>query len=575
MSALPYQDATLEVEQRVEDLLSRMELEDKAGLMFHPIGTVGDLDEPGRFRPVTTRELLNKRITHMNVLMAPTARGLAEWNNAVQDAAAQHPLGIPVTISTDPRHAFTNNPMTSMFAGPFSQWPEPLGFGAIGSPDLVERFADVVRQEYVAVGIRSALHPQIDLATESRWIRQMTTFGEDADLTSKLGVAYVRGLQGVVLGPTSVAAMAKHFPGGGPQKDGTDPHFADGREQVYPGGRFDYHLEPFKAVIAAGVSALMPYYGMPVGTELEEVGFSFNKQVITSLLREQLGYDGVVCSDWGILDRAFWGVEDLSFEERMLKALDAGIDQFGGETTPEVLVSLVRSGAISEARLDLSVRRLLREKFKLGLFESSRVDADQAEVLVGSPSARAEGVAAQAAAHTLLRNASDGAAHLPLSAGLKVFLDNVAPEAIGDRAQVVATPEEADVAVMRLDCPYEKRGEPGSMESFFRGGSLAFHAEDLERLAALAATVPTVVNVALDRPALLGDLSEVATSLLANFGASDDAFVQVLFGEAAPKGRLPFDIPSSMEAVEKSHSDAPFDTANPTYNFGFGLDYAP
>jgi beta-glucosidase len=569
----PFQDASLDVEQRVLDLLSRMTVEDKAGLMFHPIGTVGGLDDPGTFRPVTTRQLLDSRITHMNVMMAPTARGLAEWNNLIQQEALRRPLGIPITISTDPRHSFTNNPATSFFAGPFSQWPEPLGFGAIGSEELVERFAHVVREEYLAVGIRAALHPQIDLATEPRWGRQMTTFGEDADLVSRLGVAYVQGLQGHAIGPASVSAMAKHFPGGGPQKDGEDPHFAYGRERVYPGGKFDLHLEPFKAVIAAGVSQLMPYYGMPVGTDLEEVGFSFNKQVITGLLREQLGYDGIGCTDWGVLSYTCWGVEELTFEERMIKALDAGIDQFGGETTPEVLVSLVRSGAVAEARLDVSVCRLLREKFRLGLFENPFVDAERADSAVGTASTRAEGVAAQAAAHTLLKNAPSGPAQLPLRPGLKVYVENLAVEALGDRAQLVASPEEADVAVLRLEAPYEKRGEPNTIESFFRAGSLAFPAGELERICAIAAAVPTVVDVYLDRPAILAELSEFAASLVVNFGASEEAFVNVLFGDAAPQGRLPFDIPSSMKAVEQSDSDAPFDTADPTFRFGFGLSY--
>ncbi|MFJ9060484.1 glycoside hydrolase family 3 N-terminal domain-containing protein [Streptomyces sp. NPDC102409] len=135
----------------------------------------------------------------------------------------------------------------------------------------------------VAVGIRLALHPQIDLATEPRWSRTSGTFGEDADLTSRLVAAYLEGLRGPggQLGADSVAAMVKHFPGGGSQLDGEDAHFACGREQVYPGGFFDYHLEPFKAALAAGATQIMPYYGMPVGTPYEEVGFGFNKGIIS------------------------------------------------------------------------------------------------------------------------------------------------------------------------------------------------------------------------------------------------------------------------------------------------------
>ena len=187
-------------------------------------------------------------------------------------------------------------------AGPFSQWPETAGpRPPSGPPSGLREFADIARREYVAVGIRVALHPQMDLATEPRWPRINTTFGEDAELASRLAVAYVRGLQGDRLGAESVAAMTKHFPGGGPQKDGNDPHFAWGREQVYPGGNFDYHLRPFRAALAAGAAAddaLLRHAGR---TEWEEVGFSFNKSVITGLLRDELGFDGIVCTDWDLI----------------------------------------------------------------------------------------------------------------------------------------------------------------------------------------------------------------------------------------------------------------------------------
>jgi beta-glucosidase len=235
----PYQDSTLEIEQRVSDLLSRLTLEDKAGLLFHQLITVSDPTQanPAFHLPATSSMILRRRMNHFNVFgAAATGREFAQWQNAVQRIAAELPLGIPVTLSTDPRHSFTDNPGTAMMAGPFSQWPEPLGLAAIGSEELVEAFGDTARREYIAVGLRVALHPQIDLTTEPRWSRAGGTFGEDADLTSRMVVAYIRGFQGESLGPHSVATMVKHFPGGGPQKDGHDPHFEYGREQVYPGG---------------------------------------------------------------------------------------------------------------------------------------------------------------------------------------------------------------------------------------------------------------------------------------------------------------------------------------------------
>lgn len=568
----PYQDATVDIDRRVEDLLSRMSLDDKAGLMFHPLTGLGELDAAGPFGAPSMRTLLDRRINHVNILWAASAREIAAWHNTVQEAARAQPLGIPVTISSDPRHSFTDNPATAMLSGPFSQWPEPLGFAAIGSAELVHRWAEVIRREYRAVGIRVALHPQVDLATEPRWARISATFGEDADLTSRLSVAYVRGLQGERITAESVAAMGKHFPGGGPQLDGEDPHFAYGREQAYPGDNFDYHLQPFRAVIAAGVAQLMPYYGMPVGTGFEEVGFGFNKQILTELLREQLGFDGIVCSDWGILADKFWGVEHLTYEQRMCKALEAGVDQFGGEFRPKVLTELVRGGQVSEARVDTSVRRLLREKFRLGLFDARFLDPDAAAMTVGTTAAREEGRRAQAAAHVLLHN-SDTAAHLPLRGPLRLYAEGLSASAVGSRATVVDDPAEADVAVLRLSAPFEARGQSGTLESFFHAGSLDFPAQEIERVARICRTVPTIVDVYLDRPAILTELAAHAHSLIVNFGACESASVSVLFGEEEPCGSLPFDMPSSMAAVADSRCDVPFDTADPLFRFGFGLRY--
>ena len=197
--------------------------------------------------------------------------------------------------------------------------------------------------------------------------------------------AYIAGFQGTsspgdVLTTTSVGCMAKHFPGGGPQKDGEDPHFPYGREQVYPGGMFEYHLRPFLDAIDAGVSAIMPYYGMPVGLErngraVEPVGFAFNKDVITGILREELGFDGAVVTDFGVVSpyevhgvtvspaRA-WGVEHLDAGGRLAKVLDAGCDQFGGESCTEALLTLVADGTVAEVRLDESVARVLEAEVR-------------------------------------------------------------------------------------------------------------------------------------------------------------------------------------------------------------------
>ena len=583
----PWFDSARPSAERLDLLLREMTLEEKAGQLFHAMitagagGTLADA-EPAFGLPSNEGFIADLKLTHFNLFGAQeSASDIARWHNAVQQRARATRLGIPVTISSDPRNHFSDNPGAAILSGPFSQWPEPLGLAAIRDADLVARFADIARQEYTAVGIRVALHPQVDLATESRWARQLQTFGEDAQLTAELGAAYIRGFQGDALGTTSVATMTKHFPGGGPQQDGEDPHFEYGREQVYPGGQFDLHLIPFEAAFAAGTSQIMPYYGMPVGTEHDEVGFAFNKSVITGLLREHYGFDGIVCADWGVInDRPImghpyparaWGLEHLTPHERLVAALEAGVDQFGGEFCPELVISVVRDGLVSEDRIDVSVRRLLREKFTLGLFDDPFVDVAAADRIVGNSDFRAAGDAAQRASVTILTNTATDAAGpvLPLRTGLRLYVEGIAPDVAAAYGTLVETPAEADAAVLRLHAPYELRGTP--FEDFFHAGSLDFPADVLAHVGEVAAQVPTVVDVFLDRPAILGPLTAVAAAVVANWGVSSSALLDVLTGAAVAQGRLPFDVPRSMAAVEASRPDVPFDTEDPLFRFGHGL----
>ena len=574
----PWLDADLPVDERVQLLLDAMTIEEKAGLFFHTMIAIGDLEEPNPvFATPSAREFLEtKRMTHFNLLgAAPTGREIAAWQNALQRLAASTRLGIPVTLSTDPRHSFSENPGASILAGPFSQWPETLGLAATRDEALVERFADIARQEYTAVGLRVALHPQVDLATEPRWARQTATFGEDAELSGRLGAAYIRGFQGASFGPGSVSTMTKHFPGGGPQKDGEDPHFPYGREQVYPGGEFELHLKPFEDALAAGTRQMMPYYGMPVGTEYEEVGFGFNKSVITGLLRERYGFDGVVCTDWGLISDSeifgqpfparAWGVEHLTPRERMKKVLDAGADQFGGEANPELLLELVADGEVTEARLDVSARRILREKFELGLFENPYVDEDAADDIVGRADFRAAGEDAQRASITVLSN--DGA--LPFVRGRKLYVEGIDAEVAASFGEVVETPGEADLAIIRLHAPFEERET--MFENFFHAGSLAFSEQVVAHVREVADAVPTVVDVLADRPPILTPIVEAAAAVTVNWGASGAALLDVLSGAFPAQGTLPFDLPRSMAAVEASRPDVPFDTADPLFRFGHGL----
>jgi beta-glucosidase len=324
----------------------------------------------------------------------------------------------------------------------------------------------------------------------------------------------------------------------------------------------------------------MPYYGIPVGQTDEDVAMSYNKAIITGLLRDKYGYDGVVCTDWGLVTdlhmgpvtwpaRA-WGVEHLSEVDRVLKILEAGVDQFGGESRPELVVELVENGRLSAARIDQSVRRLLRQKFELGLFDNPFVDLDNVEKVLGNPASVAAADATQRRAMTLLKNEGDV---LPLPSETKIFVKNVNAELAAAYGTVVDTPEAADFAIVRLQTPWYAVDTPNTFAQMFHHGDLDFKGEALAEILTLLETVPTIVVLYLDRPAVIPEISAAAQGLLADYGASDAAVLDVVFGKARPRGKLPFELPSSMAAVQTQKTDVPYDSENPLYPFGFGLRY--
>lgn len=611
----PYEDPRLSPEERTEDLLGRLSLEEKVGLMFHTVIEVGPegalLDGPGQIAKSATAEVvIGRSMNHFNVHGLPDARTAAAWHNRLQRLAESTPHGIPVTVSTDPRHAAAQNAGASWATSFFSQWPEPLGLGAIGEVELVRRFADTVRREYTGVGIRAALHPTADLATEPRWARQRECFGQDPELVGQLTEAYLDGLAGRATDPSCgpdvgngpviatatdatgstqrtvpwVQATTKHFPGAGPQADGEDAHFPYGRDQVYPGGRFEDHLEPFRRAIAAGTPAIMPYYGRPVGLvvdgeEIEAVGFGYNRQVITGLLRLELGFDGVIITDWElvndnhvgdqVLPARAWGVEHLDPTGRMAKILEAGADQFGGEECTDLLLGLVRTGVIPEERIDASARRLLLVKFRLGLFDDPYVDEDAAE-RVGTREDVAAGHEAQSRSVVVLCN--EGGILPLITAGTEraIYLEGVDPAEGARLGRVVQDPAEADLALVRLGAPFEPRSDL-FLEAWFHQGSLEFPPGLPVRLARLRTHCPVVLDVDLDRAAVLTPLIEVTDVLTATFGVSDGAWIDAITGVVPPCGRLPIELPRSMDAVRASFEDVPGGTEDPLFPVGHGL----
>ncbi|OII13211.1 glycoside hydrolase family 3 protein [Curtobacterium sp. MCBA15_008] len=571
---LSYLDPTEPIERRVDDLLPRMSVAEKAGLMFHPSTEPAGADlSTHDAAAAAQRDVVTRGISHFNVFGGDDSETVAAWHNTLQDLAASTRLGIPVTLSSDPRHGFRSNPFTGQSLGSLSRWPETTGIAAIPGTDAVRAYGETIRAEFLAMGLRVYLGPMADIFTEPRWSRGAGTFGEDPERVAELTAAFIEALRGgPELGAQSVAAVVKHFPGGGPQLRGDDAHDARYPEQVYPGGQQELHIRPFERAFAAGATQVMTYYGKPVGTEWEEVGFAFNAPVVRGILRRRLGFNGIVVTDWNLLESDMvgdylfgpngWGLEDRTPAERARIAIDVGIDQFGGDRNTAIIEELVDAGLVPESRIDESVRRILREKFRLGLFEQRQVDIEHARETCGAPVYFERGVTAQRDSLVLL---SDTAGILSNDATL--FLEGFDDS---DGHPTTTDPTTADAVVVRLDAPFEP-GRGSLVAEYFHGGTLAFSTETIERLQAYAEHAPVFVSVFLERPAIVGPLIDLGATVVGEFGASDRVVLDAFSGRSALTGHLPFDIPSTMAAVEASREDVPFDSAEPRFRTGSGL----
>jgi beta-glucosidase len=542
--------------------------------MFHPSTEPGGeaLSDAEALQAAETN-VVTRGISHFNVMGGKDSATVAAWHNTLQDLAASTRLGIPVTLSSDPRHGVRSNPFTGQALHSLSRWPETTGIAAIGVTEAAREYGDVIRAEFLAMGIRVYLGPMADIFSEPRWSRGFGTFGEDPERVAELTVAFIEGLRGGRdLGPQSVAAVVKHFPGGGPQLRGDDAHDWRYPEQVYPGGQQELHIRPFEKAFAAGATQVMTYYGKPVGTEWDEVGFAFHAPVVQDILRRRLGFDGIVVTDWNLLeseqmgDLVFgpngWGLEHLTPTERARIALEVGVDQFGGDRNPALIEELVDAGLVTEERLDQSARRLLREKFRLGIFAHHTADIERAREECGSTVFVTKGLAAQRASLVLL---SDTAGVIP--DGARIFVEGVEDAEGFDVTEDIA---EAEAIVVRLEAPFEP-GHGSVVAEYFHGGTLDFSDDTIARLRNYATHAPLYVAVFLERPAILGPLVDLGATVIGEFGASDRVVLDAFAGREPLTGTLPFDIPSSMAAVEASREDVPFDTAAPLFRSGFGV----
>ena len=513
-----YEDWRKPVQQRAEDLASQMTIEQIAGLMLYSAHQAVPTEE---ISEAQMKFLTEDNLRHVLVTRVGSPEIAAKWSNNVQAYVEGIGLGIPANNSSDPRHSAGENVEYYVGAsGDISFWPSSLGIAATFDPAVMEQFGKIASEEYRALGIATALSPQIDIATEPRWSRFNGTFGEDPDLSTDMARAYVDGFQTSEgdaeidggWGFHSVNAMIKHWPGGGAGEAGRDAHYSFGKYAVFPGGRLADHMQPFtegafKLNGKTGMAtAVMPYYTISTDIDKkngENVGNAFSEYLINDVLRGEYGFEGVVCTDWGVTkdNRAVnsfgttsWGVEHLTVAERHYKLIKAGVDMFGGNNDKGPVLEAYEMGVKEmgeewmRARMEKTAVRLLLNVFRLGLFENPYLDVAETKATVGNPDFMKAGYDAQLRSIVMLKNKGGV---LPLAEKAKVYVPEVwvAPRAAfrgnmgaGARAQqpqpepkghwempvpveilskyftVVKTPAEADFAIVFVDAPANGTG---------------------------------------------------------------------------------------------------------------------
>jgi len=627
-----YEDWRLTAEERAEDLMSMMTLEEKAGLMHisserrrgggvpgggrFPGRAAGAGDPGGTARPArpeattdvvevlaedpfpATVDYINSRHLRYFVLRDNLSSfDNASRNNKYQEITEQTRLGIPIVFTSNPRnHTGRIEFGITEASGQFSRWPGQLGLAAAHDSSLIREFAEIARKEWRSAGIRKIYGYQVEVATEPRWRRISGTFGESPDLSAEYTWALVRGFQGAKINSESVVHTIKHFPGDGAVYLGLDPHGVQGQWAVYPteGSLYKYHLPPFQAAFDAGVSSLMSYYNRPSnklsvpqlnGEPFEEVAAAYNKAIITDLPKE-MGFKGYVNTDSGILGGMAYGVEDLSMEERYAKAVIAGTAIFSDVNDPSPLISAVQNGLLSEEDLNPAVKSLLSEIFALGLFENPYVDPEEAQEIADNPKSQAIADVAHRKSIVLLRNSGI----LPLANNQKVYIEvfggnsdattnSFKEELAGQSVQVVNSPSEADVAlVWVMPSTYEITAEEGMSISLNENMGI-----DVAKIRNIESTVSTVLMINMNNPWIINEIEPEAAAVLATFSVKGEALLDVVYGRFNPTGKLPLSFPADLEAVKKNASDVPgyaedFDyvytnEVGDDYIFGFGLGY--
>ena len=612
-----YEDWRLPMQDRINDLVSQMTLEEKIGLMFHPniavpadgkvvydaqaalsqeayagpIGPGGNNQGAmgqGQMRvgaDVKTfieqrhfRSILNNGIAEPKLF--------AQWSNSMQEYAEASRLGIPIMFSSDPRHGAT---LGAHVSGKqyFSQWPSKegqVGITAARDRDIVEKFGEAVAEEYRAVGLHMILGPQIDVITEPRWSRNMGCFSEDADLTIEMMEAFMEGAQGDNVGPDKVLVHLKHWPGANPHEGGK------GNFTVYPGNNVDYHLKPFKAGIAKGALAIMGYYS---GTYVDTLNVNYSPYWSTKVLYDQLGFKGSICTDWGVVGRTgplnprLAGKTTL--KDNMEMVINAGVDQMGSETETQLVVELVKEGRVSEERINQAASRILQWHFILGLFEDPYVDPDKAAQVCQREDLQKNAYQAQLESNILLVNEGNT---LPAKEGIKLYVEGIDTEIAKNYAELVTNPRQADLILVRTGVTEPRTGGfgPGANMTPAQRAAMQRQREieaakpvnieipasiwnNVKKLSATGKPVVVAFNPSGTSIVLPQDLKKVVKGCFLVFDCLDNALLDCVFGKFNPIGKLPFEIPATMKDVEAQLEDVPFDAPNKAFEFGFGLSY--
>lgn len=701
-----YEDWRLSVDERINDLVAQMTDTEKVGMMMindNNAGCGGAVTSKAidyinnqkmtrfilRSTAAATADPCDGSVTPGRGGYKVTPQQLAAYTNAVQEMAENTRLGIPVVFKDNARNHVETDPRQGISAGSgaFSQFPKEAGLAAAalgeqflkegkattGDMSVIKTFTEVMGPEYNAVGLRAMYGYMADLLTEPRWYRAHEVFTEDADLNANIMPALIQGLQGSTVkdgtsvnASTRVALTMKHFPGGGPQELGMDPHYSFGKYQQYS-GNFAYHLKPFVAAIGAGVSSIMPYYGVPMsgrdasknpiplttdGVTYPLTGFAFSKSIVTDLLRGKLGFQGYVNSDTGIINDRAWGLEDKTVPERVAAAINGGTDTLSGFDVNKTIKDLVDQGLISKDRVNEAAKRLLKEQFLLGLFENPYVDAGNANAVVGADTSRAKGLDIQKKSVVLLKNdaQANGSKTLPLNTGAKVYTIGFSKANVESYGYTVTdgnydatksqtrppVPAGTDVAIIRVlvrdaNSPYQSKdpatgdnplylnpltGKTWGAEDPCRmfpavnatcvdgptvgfGGAVPWEIGDISFSGMASAKSRTMYPTLADIKAIMAEIGDPkkvvlsiyfrapyvmddasglkdAGAILATFGVTDVAMLDVLSGKFKPQGKLPFSLPKTLKAVQEQKSDLPgFDetTDGALYKFGYGLTY--